>query len=478
MMSKVLPPNSEIMFQQNMKISRIYLLIIFFMLGCCMPKGNDDDDSPDTFWKAGVARSVITPKENIWMSGYAARDKPAEGKLHDLWVKALALEDEHGNRAVFITSDLIGISRDISTKICAQIQRNHGIERSQIILSSSHTHSGPVINSNLHLIYPKFSPEQKNQIASYRKFLERTVVNCVTKAFEAMAPAIISSGKGIARFAVNRRNNTPESVLHSSDLKGPTDHTVPTLCVRSPDGVIKSLLFGYACHCTTLDLNQWNGDYAGFAQIELEATFPDCSAMFFAACAGDQNPEPRRLVLQAEQYGTELAAAVTAVVSGTMNPLIPSLQTNYKEIELKLAKPLTIAEMDSITKSDSEWQKRWAQYYLHKMTEGEHLRKSYPYYPVQTWKLGGLTLVALGGEVVVDYSIRLKKEWGNDLFVAAYSNDVMAYIPSERVLEEGGYEGKTSMRAYGLPSIWSTGIEERIIHEVGRQQELLGRKRQ
>jgi len=293
-----------------------------------------------------------------------------------------------------------------------------------------------------------------------------------------LAPAIISSGKGIARFAVNRRNNTPESVLHSSDLKGPYDHTVPTLCVRSPDGAVKSLLFGYACHCTTLDLNQWNGDYAGFAQIELEETYPGCTAMFFAACAGDQNPEPRTQIPQAEQYGTELAAAVMAVLSGTMNPLNPTLQTNYQEIELELTKPLSVAEMDSITKSESEWQKRWALYYLSKMVKGEQLRKSYPHYPVQSWQLGNLTLVALGGEVVVDYSIRLKAAWGNDLFVAAYTNDVMAYIPSERVLEEGGYEGKTSMRAYGLPAVWATGIEEKIILEVGRQLEILGRKRQ
>src|SRR5207249_11303240 len=51
-------------------------------------------------WKAGVAVQVITPTEPMWMSGYAARNKPAEGKLQDLYVKALALEDPSGGRLV------------------------------------------------------------------------------------------------------------------------------------------------------------------------------------------------------------------------------------------------------------------------------------------------------------------------------------------------------------------------------------------
>ena len=429
------------------------------------------------YWRSGVARVNITPEIDMWMSGYAARDKPSNGKLHDLWVKALALEDEHGKRAVFITSDLIGLSRDISKDICLQIMKNQGLERSDIVLSSSHTHSGPVVNSNLHLIYPEFDPNQLKQIASYKMSLKKAIVQCVDNAFVDMEAAIITSGIGIARFAVNRRNNKPEEILHSSQLKGPYDHSVPVLSIRSPDGSLKTILFGYACHCTTLDLNKWNGDYAGYAQIDLEKKYPGCTAMFYAACAGDQNPEPRRLVPQAEQYGLELSAAVATVLVGSMDTLPPDLKTKYHEIELDFAKPPSIAELDSVIKNDPEWQKRWAKHYQEKMKRGEYLAKSYPAYPVQTLKLGDLTMLALGGEVVVDYAIRIKNIWGNEVFIAAYSNDVMAYIPSERVLEEGGYEGKTSMRAYGQPATWAPGIEDKIILEVDRQLISLGKKR-
>ena len=92
---------------------------------------------------------------------------------------------------------------------------------------------------------------------------------------------------------------------------------------------------------------------------------------------------------------------------------------------------------------------------------------------MQVWQLGdGLTWVLLGGEVVVDYSLRLKKELGpGRTWVAAYTNDVMAYIPSLRVLNEGGYEGEGSMVYYALPTKWAPEVEELIVKEVHRQVE-------
>jgi hypothetical protein len=87
------------------------------------------------------------------------------------------------------------------------------------------------------------------------------------------------------------------------------------------------------------------------------------------------------------------------------------------------------------------------------------------------WRLGsGPTLVALGGEVVVDYSLRLKKELGPDrTWVAGYANDVMAYIPSYRILKEGGYEGGGAMLYYGLPTVWGPRVEELIVKAVHDQ---------
>jgi len=432
-----------------------------------------EKESNKIFWKAGVARALITPRENMWMSGYAAREKPAEGKLHDLWVKALAIEDEKGNRALFIATDIIGFSRELSLAICKRLQQDFHLDRSNILLSSSHTHSGPVVNKNLYDIYPPFDDYQKTQIEENLQELEDQVVNCAHHALSSLSPARISSGVGIARFAVNRRNNNAEDVLYKSDLAGPSDYTVPVLKVSESDGNINALVFGYACHATTLGINLWSGDYPGYAQIEIEKSFPGATALFFAGCAGDQNPIPRSTVPLAEQYGNELAEAVKRVLKEPMKELAPKLSTNYKEIELAFSDPLSIEELNEVINTSPPYQQRWASKLIRKIQDQQVLPESYPFYPVQSWQLGDQLLIALGGEVTVDYAINIKKTWGNDLFVAAYSNDVMAYIPTVRILEEGGYEGNTSMRAYGQPATWSPEIEKKILDEVGRQVEIL-----
>ena len=104
-------------------------------------------------WQAGVAKVVITPDKPMWMSGYASRDKPAEGKIHDLWAKALALEDAKGKRCVLVTMDLVGIPREVSVAVCDEIKKKHGLPREAVMLNVSHTHSGPVVGSNLRSMY-------------------------------------------------------------------------------------------------------------------------------------------------------------------------------------------------------------------------------------------------------------------------------------------------------------------------------------
>jgi hypothetical protein len=114
-------------------------------------------------------------------------------------------------------------------------------------------------------------------------------------------------------------------------------------------------------------------------------------------------------------------------------------------------------------KTSSGLQKSWAIYMLKILNSGRPLMSSYPY-PIQVWKLGDQPVMILGGELTVDYSIALKKIYGQNIFVLGYSNDPnMAYIPSASILEEGGYEGETSQSAKGLPSKWAPDIEKRIM---------------
>jgi hypothetical protein len=425
-------------------------------------------------WQAGVAKANITPRQFMWMSGYASRDHVAEAKLTDLWAKALVLQDPQGKKVVLITLDLIGVDRPLSQSICQKLMDKHGLQREQIAINCSHTHTGPVVARNLRpMHYLQLSEEQKKLVDDYATFLEESVIKVVDDAFHTLAPSQISWGSGRATFATNRRTNVEAKVPELRELgqlKGPNDHDVPVLAVRTPDGKLRAVTFGYACHSTVLAFFQWSGDYPGFAQLGLEEKHPEMIALFWAGCGGDQNPLPRRTVELAQHYGQTLAASVEAVLAAPMTPVGDRLVASYQEIDLPLGTLPTRDDLVRDAQSQDKYIASRAVTLLEDIEAGGKLPASYPY-PISIWKLGpDVQWVFLGGEVVVDYAVRVKSELaGSKTWVAGYSHDVMAYIPSRRVLLEGGYEGGGAMVYYGLPSPWSPEVEERIVAEVQRQ---------
>jgi len=429
----------------------------------------------ETIWMAGLARAKITPQEAIWLAGYAARTSPAEGTLHDLWVKVLALEDCRGYRGVVVTSDVLGFPRKMSEAICDALEKQCGLERSQIMLTSSHTHSGPVLGKSLSDCYP-LDELQKERIDRYTIWLEKTIVKAVAEALSRRAPALLWAGEGMTEFAVNRRNNRAADVVRLRELgeplKGPSDHRVPVLAVRTPEGDLRAVVFGYACHNTTLAGYEWCGDYSGFAQIALEKQYAGAQAMFHSGCGADQNPLPRRSVELCRKYGEMLAAAVDEVLQGQMRPLGSRLGTAFEIVDLGFHQQPSRADLESVA-AESRYQARWAKRLLAELEAGRVFEQSYPY-PVQVWRLGAdQWWIVLGGEVVVDYALRFKDQYGPQCWVTSYANDVMAYIPSKRVWEEGGYEAG-AFRVYGLPAdTWTPDIEEQIADRVQRLVERL-----
>jgi hypothetical protein len=415
-------------------------------------------------WKAGLAKAVITPQEPMWMAGYASREHVSEGVLTDLWVKVLALQDSKGKKAVLITSDLLGFPRKLSDQIRDQISIKYGLTRAQIILSCSHTHTGPVLDGALFDIYP-LDARQREVIKKYSADLGEKIVALTGDALKNLAPANIYSQNGVVRFQVNRRNNNEASVNLINDMNGPNDYAVPVIKVTDNKGNMLAVVFGYSCHATVLSFYQFSGDYPGFAQLELEKLYPGTTAMFFQGAGADQNPLPRRTVPLAKQYGKELAAAVERVLSEDMKQLEPALSTSYSEVNLKFAAPPSKEELLKIESESTGYQKSWATSQIKMLKDYGSLRTSYPY-PVQVWKLGSQPLFTFGGELVIEYSIEMKKIYGPDIFIMGYVNDDMAYIPSETILKEGGYEGESSMRVYGLPTTWAPGIEGVIIDEM------------
>jgi hypothetical protein len=419
-------------------------------------------------WKAGSASVVITPQSSVWMAGYGARKAPSNGVTLDLHAKALVLEDDAENRSVLVTLDLCGIDRDFSSAIRDQIEMTHKVDRAHVALVCSHTHSGPVVGANLLGMYP-LNDEQRRDTAEYTEVLRGKILSVVDDAFKALEPADLSLGTGVCDFAVNRRNNDQSKVpeLRSKLLvRGPVDHSVPVLRVQSGDR-LKAVVFGYACHCTTLSGDTFNGDYAGYAQQDLERTLPGTTALFVTGCGADQNPLPRGTIEQAQGYGVELATAVKRVLDAPMAAVEGPLRASYREIPLKFGTIPDRKVWEEEAKSKDIAYANRAKAMLATLDSGGTIPTTYPY-PVQTWQFGhDLVWIFLGGEVVVDYALRIKANLDpSRTWVTAYSNDVMAYIPSLRVLKEGGYEGGGAMVYYGRPAPWSAEVEEQIFQTL------------
>jgi neutral ceramidase len=425
-------------------------------------------------WQAGVAKTNITPDQTMWMAGYAARTKPAEGKMTDLWAKALVIQDAAGSKCVLITLDLVGIDRALSVSICEKLQQKYLLKRAEIALNCSHTHSGPVVAKNLRPMHEyALEKPQQELIHHYASGLEAAIVDVVGQALDTRTNATLHWGSGRTDFAVNRRENKEAEVpklREANALKGPSDHDVPVLAVRDAGGHFIAIVAGYACHATVLSGYQWSGDYPGYYQIEIEKAHPGAIALFWAGCGADQNPIPRRAEPLAEKYGKQLADAVNQVLTKPLTPISGSLTTSYQEIPLDLATLPTRDELTAQVQDTNKYIGMRAKMLLEEIDAGKPLSPTYPY-PVQLWRLGNqVQWFFLGGEVVVDFALRIKSEQQQTkTWVAGYSNDVMAYIPSRRVLTEGGYEGGGAMVYYGLPTAWSPEVENKIIEEVKRQ---------
>ncbi len=458
----------------------MFRLVLAAVLGVpAFPTGGAAaDPAPATRgWKAGVSRAVITPTTPVWLAGYGSKRVP-DGKLHDIWMKALALEDPSGHRAVLVTSDFQGVPRSMSDPVFEKVRERFGLGRAELMITFSHNHCGPRLGDDLIDYYP-VDPEQEALVADYTALMVERMVELVGAALADLAPAALATGRGRATFAVNRRNNpeaeVPKMRAAGTPLAGPVDHDVPVLRVTRPDGSERAILFGYGCHPTTLSFLTWNGDYPGFAQLEIEERHPGATAMFVNTCGGDQNPLPRRTVELCRQYGHELAGGVEEALAGRLEPLTPLLRTSYRSIDLPYLAVITRPELLAIAANPQAARgeaikARWAARLLAKLAAGETFPAAVAY-PLHAWRLGDDTLVlGMGAETVVDYALRFKREFGPGTWVCGYADDMLAYIPSRRVWDEGGYEGGARLYEYGRPALrWAGDIEDRIaaaVHEL------------
>ena len=437
--------------------------ILCLLVGAVQPL-----QAQEATWKAGLAKAIITPEKSVWLAGYGSK-RPPDGKVHDIWMKALALEDPKGNHVVLVTSDFQGVPKEMSDRVFEQLKKKLKLERHQVMITFSHNHCGPRLGLDLVDYYP-VEAEQVKLVDEYTSLMETKMVEMIGEALTKLTPATLAIGQGHTDFAVNRRNN-PEAMvpmlIAKGALKGPVDHTVPVMTVTGADKKLRAIVFGYACHPTTLNFTKWCGDYPGFAQIEIEKNHPGALAMFVNTCGGDQNPLPRRKVELCEKYGHMLADAVEAALKKPLKSVGPGLRTAFEYVDLPYEQVITRDDLQGALKGPIGVRKRWAERLLKKLDAGEKFAPAYPY-PLHAWRLGNdMLIIGMGAETVVDYALRFKVKYGPGTWVCGYADDMISYIPSRRVWLEGGYEGGPNLYEYGRPATrWAGDIEERIADSV------------
>lgn len=421
--------------------------------------------------KAGVAKADITPTGPIWLSGYAARTHPSEGVLTRLWAKALALESSKSGRIVVVTSDVVGIPRAVADEVAARVEKQYGLKRSQFLLNASHTHTGPIVWPNLSNL-TVLPPGEQEKLVDYQRTFTDALVTVIGAAIRDLTPAAVEYGQGSVGFAINRRQSATAGV----NRLAPVDHAVPVLKIADSAGRVRAILFAYACHNTTLtaEIYQLSGDYAGIAAAALEERHPGATALFMMLCGADQNPNPRGTVELARQHGVALAGEVDRVLSMPMTSISGPIRTVFRMARLRLA-PRSRPDFEVERKSSLPAAVRRAELMLKALDSGKKIDQVD--YPVQAVRFGhSLTLVALGGEVTVDYGLRVKREYpGEPVIAAGYSNDVMCYIPSARVLHEGGYEAVDSMIYYGQAGPFADDVEDRVFAAIHQAMKGVGR---
>jgi hypothetical protein len=421
------------------------LTILLALSGLVGAQGDSAGPSPKAppagEWKVGLASVKITPERPVFLSGYGGRTRPFSKVEHDLFARAMVIEDAGGRRAVLVTSDILGFSAEIAEPICAAIQKKTGLKREQILLNSAHTHTGPMLSLRARA-RPPMTLADAERTVEYTKQLQAKVVEVVVLAAARLEPARLSWGSGVAHFVMNRRQFVPEGVILGANPRGLADRSVPVLRVDTPDGKLRAVVFGAAVHNTTLVPSNYElcGDYAGFAQAYVQEQHPGAQAMFMLGCAGDADPYPRGSMKLARKHGTTLGKEVCRVLAGKLRPVRGPLRVAFGHADLPLQK-LSRPELDKLAAGKRGVTPGIAREMLARLDRGEKLPTSYRA-PFAVWRFGGdLTLVGLSGEVVVDYVPLLEQALGpTNLWIAAYCNDVFGYLPSARVLREGGYE--------------------------------------
>ncbi|MFV1965731.1 MAG: neutral/alkaline non-lysosomal ceramidase N-terminal domain-containing protein [Pirellulaceae bacterium] len=414
-------------------------------------------------YAVGVATVDVTPDYPIRLNGFGGRREESEGVSQRIYARALAISQTDDQPIVLVAVDNLGVRIGMVNEVARRLKERFGIPRELVAVSFTHSHCTPKVNGASDNIFGQpIPPPHQEHIDRYTRELTDKIEQAAAAAIRSREPSKLSWGVGNVGFAMNRRTKG-----------GPVDHDLPMLVVRNAvDDRVRAIYVSYACHCVTLSFNQISGDWAGYAAEMIERTTPRATALVSIGCGSDSNPSSGVTgdkVEMAELQGAEIATEVARLLKTDLRSVTGRLHATLNRITLPLNDPPTKEQLQTLAEKGGPASYN-ATTQLARLERGEPLLVAIDY-PIQTFSFGdNLSIVLLAGEVCVDYSLRLKRELDRkSIWLIAYSNDFGCYIPSERLVREGGYGGGSEIPSFALPSTLKPGLEQIIVDQVKRQ---------
>jgi neutral ceramidase len=415
----------------------------------------------------GVAKVNVTPTQPVVLAGYGARTKPFEEIETQLWARVCVIGME--KPVALLVLDNCGVPQSVTDRVADRVGR-HGISKDCLMIAATHTHNAPSLVGYAPIVWAgRTSVAEDEASAEYTRFVVQKMELAIVEALKNREPMFLEWARGRVTFGGNRR------VIQNAGWRGfglqrdgPVDHSLPVLAGRNEAGELRLVWANYACHCTTVgSRNTVGGDWAGYANMEMEALFPNAISLMSIGCGADVGPQPTGSLILAREHGKAIAAEVASVLEGETTQLTVEPKVVSKRIQLPLEDPPAKQVWEQRLQESSGFNHQLAKLMLQRIQQHGDLPRTVDY-PISVCSFGNeLAIVFLGGEVVVDYAAKLSSEldW-NRSWVTAWTNAMPGYIPTERILAEGGYEADFSQVYYGHPTRYSKEVERVLIDAI------------
>jgi len=403
--------------------------------------------------RLGKSKLDITPPQGVDMCGYARKGRKAKG-IHDpLYVRAIVFE-EGERKCAILSCDLVGIPPELVREVREYARINLGIEREHVLISATHTHSGPTVS----VIRGMGEP-----LPTYMKDLREKVKKALKEADKDYREVKMKVGRGKVKVGINRRERTKEGVKLGLNPEGPLDEELGLISFWKEDEEPEVFLVNYACHPVSLGINfEISADYPGKLCSLMEKKYPNSLCLFLQGCCGDINPYSKeRGFSLTERMAKKLFEEVERVrkcseslrdmdIKGLILPVklplgdLPSreeLKKEKRELEKKIEKAKE--EEMGILEAHLDW--------IERALKEEKGKERFIPAEIQILSLGSVALVGIPGEVFSEIGMRIKR--GSPFpytFVIGYANGCYGYIPTREAFKEGGYEVEEAYKYYGI----------------------------